>query len=100
MSEDKLSRLVTIGLGVVIALVLLIVVGFMSFSRRDVAAAQEITRQPVSTAGTNPFMPAVGTDKPVTPPKKTGGTYTGDTPGLYGGTQKKGVCNPRQIVTY
>lgn len=48
------------------------------------AAADEVLLEPVSTAGTSPFLTPVGQDKVgVTPPAATGGEFTGDTPGLY-----------------
>ena len=69
----------------------------------------EIFLQPVSTAGTHPYTPAVGRDEHVTPPstaaRSGGGTptlqsYTGDTVGLYGGTRSSARCDPNQLVTF
>ena len=77
------------------------VVGVMALSGDDEASAQEIGLEPVSSAGTNPFMPPVGTDEPdVTPPAGTGGTYSGDLVGLYGGTLNQSSCDSQQLVTF
>ena len=60
-----------------------------------------VTLEPVGTQGANPFMPPVGTDQSglrLLP--GSGGTYSGATPGLYGGTLKKASCNPQQLVSF
>jgi hypothetical protein len=87
---------------VVVAVALAGVVGVMALSGDDEAsAAEEIGLEPVSSAGTNPFMPPVGTDQPdVTPPAGTGGTYSGDLVGLYGGTMNQSSCDSQQLVTF
>jgi eukaryotic-like serine/threonine-protein kinase len=60
-----------------------------------------VTLESARTPGPNPFMPSVGTDQPgVRPPKGTGGTFPGGTPGLYGGTLRKTSCNPQQMVGF
>jgi hypothetical protein len=85
----------------VIVVALASVVGVMALSGDDEASAEEIGLEPVSSAGTNPFMPPVGTDQPnVTPPTNTGGTYSGDLVGLYGGTLNQSSCDPQQLVTF
>src|ERR1700704_3431816 len=82
--------------GLVILLVAAIVVGTIVITggSDDSASAAEVELQPVSSAGANPFMPSVGTDEAVvTPPPaatSAGGNvtqYSGDLPGLYGGTR-------------
>ena len=46
-------------------------------------------------------MPSVGTDQPgLSPPQGSGGTFSGGTPGLYGGTLRQGSCDPRQMVDF
>jgi serine/threonine protein kinase len=60
-----------------------------------------VTLESARTPGPNPFMPSVGTDQPgVRPPKGTGGTFPGGTPGLYGGTLRKTSCDPQQMVGF
>jgi hypothetical protein len=77
------------------------VVGVMALSGDDEASAEEIGLEPVSSTGANPFMPPVGTDQPaVTPPAGTGGTYSGDLVGLYGGTLNQSSCDSQQLVTF
>src|SRR5688572_25684073 len=50
-------------------------------------SASTVLREPVSSAGENPFTPAVGADQAgVTPPQGAGGSFPGDTVGLFGGT--------------
>ncbi|MBX6749962.1 MAG: hypothetical protein IRY85_09905, partial [Micromonosporaceae bacterium] len=66
--------------------------------------AQEITvqREPVSSfpAGT-PFTAAVGTDRAdVTPPPGAGGSFPGNTVGLFGGTEKEATCDKAQLVAF
>lgn len=80
-----------IGAGVFVALTL---VG-------GTANADEVTREPVNTAGANPFMPTVGTDSPdVASPTTTGGTFRGDTPGLYGGTRDSRTCDAAKLTGF
>ena len=65
------------------------------------ANADEVTREPVNTAGANPFMPAVGTDTTdVVSPIRTGGTFRGDTPGLYGGTRDNRTCDAAKLTGF
>ena len=57
--------------------------------------------EPVRTPGANPFMPPAGVDRAdVIPPAGSGGSFTGATPGLYGGTRKMSSCDPDQMVTF
>ena len=84
---------VVVGLGVVVAVVAL--------SSDEEAAAETLTVEPVSSAGENPFMPTVGTDQSdVTPPAGSGGSFSGDTVGLYGGTLNFAQCDPQKMVTF
>jgi hypothetical protein len=84
---------VVVGLGAVVAVVAL--------SGDDEASAEELTVEPVSSAGANPFMPTVGTDQnDVTPPAGSGGSFSGDTAGLYGGTLNFTQCDPQKMVTF
>ncbi|RZT85985.1 hypothetical protein EV383_2873 [Pseudonocardia sediminis] len=85
------AMVLVLGLGVVIVLALL----------PGTASASEVTREPVATAGANPFMPAVGTDATgVTAPTGTGGTFRADTAGLYGGTRDDSACDGAKLVRF
>ncbi|OHV48898.1 serine/threonine-protein kinase [Pseudofrankia sp. BMG5.36] len=65
------------------------------------AAAAGVTTEPVGSTGTNPFMPPIGSDqRRVTPPKGAGGTFSGSTPGLYGGTRNKAACDQGAMVAF
>lgn len=80
-----------IGAGVFVTLTLL----------SGTANANEVTREPVNTAGANPFMPPVGQDAPdVAAPTTTGGTFSGDTPGLYGGTRDNRTCDAAKLTGF
>ncbi|MGQ0805947.1 MAG: DUF6777 domain-containing protein [Actinomycetota bacterium] len=89
---------------IVLLVVLVLVVGGIAVvfaTGGDEASATEYEREPVETAGDNPFMPNVGTDQPdVTPPADTGASFEGNTPGLYGGTMSTGSCDAEQLVTF
>ena len=86
---------------VVLAVVLGGVLAIVLASGEEEAAASEIQREPVSSAGANPFMASVGTDEPdVTPPPDTAGSFEGNTPGLYGGTMEQGSCDAEQMVAF
>jgi hypothetical protein len=70
-------------------------------------AKGEVFLQPISSTGDNPFTASVGTDLAnVTPPPGAAGsgnaiaTYSGGTPGLYGGTQNNASCDAAQMVTF
>ncbi len=77
-----------------------------SSSSTGVKGASEVASQPVSTAGMNPFMPAVGKDRAgIKPPAASSSssgpaTYTASTPGLYGGTRNISTCDVKQMVNY
>lgn len=77
------------------------VVGIVTIFASGKAVAAEVTKEPISTAGANPFMPAVGTDQPdVKPPPSTSGSFPANTPGLYGGTLNKASCDPAAMVAF
>jgi hypothetical protein len=85
---------VVVALGVVVAVV-------AASGGDDEAAAAEVELEPISTPGDNPFMSSVGTDEAdVTPPPDTGRTFSGSTPGLYGGTLNNSSCDAAQLVTF
>ncbi|MHA6630612.1 DUF6777 domain-containing protein [Pseudonocardia sichuanensis] len=61
--------------------------------------AAQVQLEPVSTAGTSPFMTPVGADQAgITPPAGTGGEFTGDTQGLYGETGDEPSCDSPSLL--
>jgi hypothetical protein len=67
----------------------------------------EVAAQPVSTAGANPFTPAVGKDmtgvKPPPAAVSSGGgpaTYSAGLPGLYGGTRNYATCDAHKLIGF
>ena len=65
------------------------------------SAPAAVTLESVGTPGANPFMPPVGTDQPgLRLMSGSGGTFSGATPGLYGGTLRKASCNPQPLVSF
>jgi hypothetical protein len=96
----------------IVALVVLVIGGaaavfVVASGSDDSASAGEVFLEPVSTSGDNPFMPSAGTDEGgVTPPPavtaSTGSvaTYSGDLPGLYGGTRNNAACDGAKIVSF
>ena len=55
----------------------------------------------MSSTGDNPFAPSVGTDEPdVTPPPSSGGSFSGNLEGLYGGTLNVSSCDPQKLVVF
>jgi len=84
---------VVVGLGAVVAVVAL--------SGDDEAAAEELELEPTSSTGANPFMPPAGTDQSdVTPPPGSGGSFAGDTEGLYGGSLNVSSCDPQKMIVF
>jgi hypothetical protein len=89
---------------VVIAVVAVVV---LAGGSSDTASAG-VQRELVTSAGSNPFMPSVAaaapsSTAPTTTIPPTGGTvqsFTGSTPGLYGGTQNNQVCDAQQLVNF
>ena len=68
---------------------------------RELDAPTDVTLEPVATAGANPFMESVGTDVPdVRPVADTGGSWSGTTPGLYGGSGSDAVCDRSQLSRF
>ncbi|MDD7939659.1 hypothetical protein PHK61_14640 [Actinomycetospora lutea] len=68
---------------------------------RELAAPTDVTLEPVATAGANPFMASVGTDVPdVRPVAHTGGSWSGTTPGLYGGSGSTAVCDRARLSRF
>jgi hypothetical protein len=95
----------TIGVGLLLAAALASCGG--SAQKAGVKGASEIKAEPVSTAGANPFTPAVGKDTSgIKPPpaaaSSTGGParYSGGLPGLYGGTRNYATCDAKKLVVF
>jgi hypothetical protein len=72
-----------------------------------VKGASEVRAEPTSSAGKNPFMPTVGTDRSgVQPPSAAGSSkgglasYSGSLPGLYGGTRNMATCDAEKMISY
>ncbi len=72
-----------------------------------VKGASEVLASPISTAGNNPFISSVGTDKsglrpPAAAASSTGGpaTYNASLPGLYGGTRNYSSCDKVKLVNF
>src|SRR4029079_8618843 len=71
-------------------------------------ASPSVQRELVTSAGSNPFMPSVAaappaSTAPTTTLPPTNGTvqsFTGSTPGLYGGTPTNQVCDGQQLVDF
>jgi uncharacterized protein DUF6777 len=64
------------------------------------ASAATVAREPVNTTS-NPFFDPVGQDKVgVVGPAKAGGTFAGDTPGLYGGTKDNASCDAQKMIDF
>ncbi len=93
-------RAIALVLATVIAVLGAVVVGLV-VSGDDEAEAAEVMVEPISSNPRNPFMPPVGTDQPdVTPPPESGGQFSGDTAGLYGGTMNVATCDPQKMVIF
>jgi len=57
--------------------------------------------EPGPSDGVNPFMPSTTTQPPtVIPPVGTGGSVSGGTSGLYGGTLNVASCDPAKMVAF
>src|SRR5438128_872819 len=78
-----------------------------SVHQAGVRGGSEVTAQPISMAGANPFTPTVGKDMAgVRPPRAatsstgTAGAYSGGLPGLYGGTRNFATCDAHKLVVF
>ena len=97
--KGRFPRNAIIGALAIIVLALSGMVAALALTATSSKAAVDL--EPVGTPGVNPFMSPVGTDQPgLKVPPKTGGTYSGGTPGLYGGTMRRASCNPQQLVSF
>jgi hypothetical protein len=91
---------------ILIAVVLVVIALTGGDDGAESETSGEVILEPVSSTGDNPFMASVGTDlADVTPPAAAASasgvqSYTGGTPGLYGGTQDNASCNAAQMVTF
>jgi hypothetical protein len=72
-----------------------------------VQGRSEVTAEPVSSAGANPFTAAAGSDTAgVKPPAATTtaakgpATYSGSMPGLYGGTRNHHSCDAEKLISF
>ncbi|TDC59502.1 hypothetical protein E1200_31985 [Actinomadura sp. GC306] len=64
-------------------------------------AGATITRLTVGTPGPDPYTLMSGTDKTdIKERPKAGGTTTGDSPGLYGGTRREATCDPQKLIEF
>ncbi|GAA0558175.1 DUF6777 domain-containing protein [Actinomadura livida] len=64
-------------------------------------AGAAITRLTVGTPGPDPYTLVSGTDETdVKERPKAGGTQTGDSPGLYGGTRQEATCDPQKLIAF
>ena len=80
--KGRFPRNAIIGALAIVVLALSGMVAALALTATSSRAAA-VERDPVGTPGVNPFMPPVGTDQPgLKVPPKTGGTYSGGTPGL------------------
>lgn len=94
-----ISRRAIIAISAVAAVVLGGFLALLLPGGEDKAAAGDVMREPVMTTGARPFMSNVGTDDTnVTPPRNTGGSFAGSTPGLYGGTRSIARCDAQKMV--
>jgi hypothetical protein len=76
------------------------IAGYLVWHAQD-AAASDSTLEPTNSATASAFMPAHGPDASVSPPPGTdGGSVTGSTPGLFGGTLDNGSCDRDQMSQF
>src|SRR5581483_3552584 len=84
------------------------VVAFSGGSNDSAGASPGVQRELVTSAGTNPFMPNIAAPPPsataptttIPPTNGTVVSFTGSTPGLYGGTLNNQVCDAQQLVNF
>ncbi|MGH3985063.1 MAG: DUF6777 domain-containing protein, partial [Pseudonocardiaceae bacterium] len=91
-------------IGLLIGLLLAAIIGgWIVLYGAGKVAADEIHREPVQNPGTNgnPFMPPAGDDqRGIAPPPRTGGTFDGNTSGLYGGTLNNSTCDRQAMIEF
>ena len=76
------------------------IAGYLVWHAQD-AAASDATLEPINSASASAFMPAAGPDASVSPPAGSGGgSVTGSTPGLFGGTLDNGSCDREQMSQF
>jgi hypothetical protein len=100
-SSANWSRTLIAGLVAVVVIGLVVGVVVIASGSDDPAEATEVYTEPISTAGADPFSPAVGTDEEI-PPVQVDGTQTfeGNHVGLYGGTLNQSSCDKEQLVVF
>ena len=97
--RGRFSRNAVIAIVAAVALAVSGTVAALTLTRTS--SPEAVTLQPAGTPGVNPFMPPAGTDQPGPRlVKGSGGTVSGGTPGLYGGTLRKASCNSQQMVSF
>jgi hypothetical protein len=95
----RFSRTALIGILAIAVLALSGTVAVLTLTAAPSPAA--VTLEPVGSPGPDPFMPSAGTDQSGrTRLVGSGGTFSGGTPGLYGGTMRKASCKPQQMVSF
>jgi len=88
-------------IGVLAALVLVLSGTAAALTLVPASSPVAVSLESAGTPGAHPFTPPIGTDQPgLTLLAGSGGTVSGGTPGLYGGTMRKASCNPRQLVSF
>ena len=64
-------------------------------------AGAAITRLTVGTPGPDPYTTMSGTDETDAKERpRAGGTATGDSPGLYGGTRRSATCDQEKLIAF
>jgi hypothetical protein len=81
------------------------VAGVLTFSacarHTPAQGTTDVSLQPVSSTGADPFMPPAGTNSTnVTPPPNTGGTVSGSAVGLFGGTLNQSTCDAGKMIAF
>jgi serine/threonine protein kinase len=87
----------------VIALVVLAAVGIGGYLGLTASPSpgDGVLAEPVQSNGVNPFMPSVGTDVTnVVRAPEAHGTFSGGTPGLYGGTMNNAQCDRGSMIAF
>jgi hypothetical protein len=81
------------------------VAGVLTFSacasHTPAQGTSDVSLQPISSTGADPFMPPAGTNSTnVTPPPNTGGTVAGNAVGLFGGTLNQSTCDAGKMIAF